>query len=116
MLYTMTQAESLRCPYVDKNCETEKCIAWEVVSNFDDIIYENSSTIEESTKIKLEKDGYFPLPAHGIGLELKKYFPMTEDEINKARGNTYGTQLFFGRKTEDKTKWFGRCSCLNKGE
>lgn len=115
-MFKIAEAESLRCPYVDKNCVTEKCMAWEIVSKFSDITYENSSTIEESTKIKLEKDGYFPLPAHGLGLELKQYFPMTEEETFKARGNTYGTQLFFGKITEDKTLWLGRCKCLSKGE
>ena len=115
-MYTIMQAEELRCPYVDKKCETEKCMAWEFVSDFSDITYENSSTIEDSVKLQLEKDGYFPLPAHGLGLELKKYFPMTEEETIKARGNTYGTQLFFGKRTEDKSLWLGRCSCLNKGE
>lgn len=115
-MYTLVQAEKLRCPYVDKKCETTKCMGWEFVSEFSDIAYENSSTMQDEDREKLEKAGYFPLPAHGLGLELKKYFPMTESETNKAKGNTYGTQLFFGKRTEDQSLWLGRCKCLSKGE
>ena len=115
-MYTIAEAKKLRCPYVDKKCETDKCMAWEVVSKYDDILYENSSTIDSNREEQLLKDGYQQLPAHGLGLALKQFFPMTKDESSKAQGNTYGTQLFYGRETTDQSVWLGRCSCLNKGE
>lgn len=111
-MYTKDQAEKIRCPYVDKKCVTDGCMAWEWLSKFGDIAYENALTLKETRKQELLDKGYVELPSHGLGLALKSFHPMTEEEKTKLAGNTFGTQLFFGLETLDKSKWIGACSCV----
>ena len=111
-MFFQADASKLRCPYVDKKCETEKCMGWKWLAKFEDIVYENASTLTDARRKELENAGYQELPSYGLGLALKSFYPLTEDEKIKAKGNTIGTQLFFGKPTEDKTKWVGDCSLI----
>ena len=113
-MYTRKDAQELRCPFVDKKCITIGCMSWEWISQLGDIRYENSSLLSDENRSKLLLDGYRELPAHGFGLTFKKFFPMTEEEIKKMSvNNTFGTQLFFGKDTNDITKWIGQCKAIN---
>ena len=116
-MYLEVDAKKLRCPYVDKKCETTECMAWNWISQYGDIRYENVNLLSDSDRAKLLAEGWQELPAHGYGLALKQLFPMTPDEVQKlgSDGNRFGTQLFFGMPTDDQTKWLGQCSCLNPG-
>ena len=112
-MYSKVEAEELRCPYVDKNCVVNRCMAWNWVSKFEDVKYENATLLSDQERIRLENNGYRELPAHGFGFNIKKFFPMTKEECSKiAKNNTYGTQLFFGKDTEDESKWYGLCGAV----
>ena len=114
-MYTEKEAKKYRCPNVTENCVGSKCMAWEWVSKFDDIIYENALTLKDGDKEKLLEKGYVELPAHGLALDLKAFFPITDDEKVKMKELTFGTQLLFGKETSDQTKWIGKCCSCNKG-
>lgn len=111
-MYLETDAKKMECPYKDKKCVTDKCMGWEWVSKFGDIIYENALSFGDEQRTTLLEKGYVEIPAHGLGLALKQFYPMTEDEKQKVKNNTFGTQLFFGLETSDKTKWVGDCTCV----
>ena len=114
-MFTEEEAKKLECPYKDKKCVTDECMAWDWFSRFSDVAYENASIITEKRRKELKELGYIELPAHGGGLALKELFPMTEEEKTKAASNAFGNQLFFGLLTDDKSKWYGHCSCLTSG-
>ena len=116
MLLNKETAESFECPYKDKKCSTENCMAWSWESDFCEAIYKNNLSInfEKDSKMLKEK-GYVELPAHGFGLDLKTYFPMTIEEKQDAAKAGYGNQVIFGLRTTDKSLWLGKCSCLSSG-
>ena len=111
-MYLEADAKKMECPYKDKTCVTDECMGWDWFSRFGDVVYENASTITEKRKNELKGLGYIELPSHGGGLSLKELFPMTDEEKIKATSNSYGNQLLFGLLTDDKSKWYGQCSCL----
>lgn len=111
-MYLETDAKKMECPYKDKKCVTDKCMGWEWVSKFGDIVYENALSLKDEQRKSLEDAGYAEIPSHGLGLALKQFYPMTDDERQKVKNNTFGTQLFFGLETKDKTKWVGDCTCV----
>lgn len=109
-------AEKLECPYKDKMCITDKCMGWEWFSQYEDVAYENSALITEKRINELHAIGYEELPGHWGGFVLKNFFPMTEEELIKAKDNQYGTQRFFGLPTKDRSQWIGSCKCCSSGE
>lgn len=113
-MHREAEAKEFRCPNVSENCVGSKCMAWEWVSKFEDIIYENAQMISDTRKKDLEKLGYNELPAHGLILGLKTFFPITEEEKTKMANMTFGTQLLFGKETTDTSVWIGRCSSCTK--
>lgn len=111
-MYKESVAKELECPYKDKLCVVDKCMSWVWFSKFKDVAYENASEITDRRRNELATMGYIELPAHGGGLLLKQFFPMSIDEVAKAKTNAYGNQLLFGLPTENRELWLGHCSCL----
>lgn len=104
-MYLENEAKKMECPYKDKSCVTDKCMGWEWVSKFGDIVYENALSLKDEQRKSLEDAGYVEIPSHGLGLALKQFYPMTDDERQKVKNNTFGTQLFFGLETKYFSQW-----------